>query len=151
MEGNNLQGSLFGYSRGEVNKRLSEMEDLLETKQLRISQLREENERLRLELETFHAREKEVAQALIEAHARADVILQEAHAQAEDELKRSHQMLRQLEAMASNRKAALEELVHQAEGYAKDFREMLEEQNHTLELLETPVPSLERLMVKKSA
>jgi len=33
----------------------------------------------------------------------------------------------------------------------RGIQEMLEEQNHTLELLETPVPSLERLMVKKSA
>lgn len=146
-----LQGSLFGYNRQGVEDRIRELEDLMEEKQNRMLDLRDENERLNRELEAYQKREREVAQSLIEAHARADAILHEAQMKAEEELKKSHQMLRQLEAMASNRRQALEELARQAEGYANDFMEMLDEQSHTLELLETPVPELEKLMGRKSA
>jgi len=147
----NLSAALFGYNRSRVQARMAEWEEICEEKQKRVLDLRDENEALKEEVGRLRAREKEVSQALIEAHARADDIIREAQAKAEEELRKSHQLLRQLEAMAGNRRSALEELARQAQGYAREFAEMLDEQDHTLELLENPVPELDKLMGRKSA
>jgi len=145
------QGSLFGYSRRAVASRFEAYEALLEEKQRRMLDLRDENIALKEELERYRLREREISEALIDARARADEILEGARRQAGEELDRSHKLVRQLEAMASNRKSALAELARQAEEYARDFIEQLDGQAHNLELLEGPVPELEKLTGRRSA
>lgn len=138
MEEERFRIGLLGYSKKQVRRYVRNMksrtEALLMEKQERLLALRDENLRLKEQLEEYKKREGDVAGALVEARAQARRVLMEAHARMEEEQAAARETLRRLDERIAVRREALCLVARNMERLAAEFGRAAVQQDRILSL-----------------
>jgi cell division initiation protein len=138
IERMNIRRRMFGYDRKSVDHLMAQASKTLEEQLTEIKQLREENERQKMELATHRAQESTLKEALILAQKTADETRAAAHKEAElilEEARRSAtERQQELQTKINDLRWELERLRLDKQKFLRGFRGLLED--HLRELAE---------------
>lgn len=125
MDKQGFRRKFMGYSVRQVQEALRarkrEEEQVLEEKQARLTELRDENLALKKELEYWRSREQDVSAALLDAQSQARQILEQARESADREEAAARKQVSDLRIAAAENRRALEQVASDVMNLANDF------------------------------